>query len=76
METVMRLNSFASGEWYQGDGNYVPLVNAVNGEFVAESSSSGLDFKSMLEYGRSRGGPALRNMTFHRVGRKYPLYDI
>ena len=62
----MKLNSYASGEWFQSERDFVPLRNAVNGELLAESSSAGLDFKSMLEYGRKRGGPALRKLTFHQ----------
>ena len=66
METVMKLKSYASGEWRQGDAKFAPLFNAVNGKLLAESSSDGLDFRAMLEYGRCHGGTALRKMTFHQ----------
>ena len=49
----------------EGTGKAVPLVHAVTGDTIAEATSEGLDFKGMLEYGRSVGGPALRAMTFH-----------
>ena len=41
----------------------------MTGEKVAEATSEGLDFKAMLEYGRTVGGPALRAMTFHERAR-------
>ncbi len=61
----MILQSFAEGEWYRGTGDPVTLHSAVTGEPVAQSSSAGLDFRAMLDYARSTGGPALRSMTFH-----------
>lgn len=53
------------GEWAAGAGKPVELFHAVTGEKVAEAGSEGIDFKGMLEYGRSTGGPALRKLTFH-----------
>ena len=41
----------------------------MTGEKIAESTSEGLDFKGMLEYGRRVGGPKLRAMTFHQRAR-------
>ncbi|HLG35509.1 MAG TPA: phenylacetic acid degradation bifunctional protein PaaZ, partial [Bacteroidia bacterium] len=46
-----------------------PLFNAVTGEQIAEATTIGIDFKSMLEYGRSVGSPNLRKMTFHQRAR-------
>lgn len=60
-----RLRSYAMGEWVTGVGQPAELFHAVTGEKVAEASSEGLDFRGMLEYGRSTGGPALRKLTFH-----------
>ncbi len=62
----MRLQSYAESHWFEGKRTPVPLLNAVNGETVAESTSEGLNFEAMLEYGRRVGGPALRSMTFHQ----------
>jgi oxepin-CoA hydrolase/3-oxo-5,6-dehydrosuberyl-CoA semialdehyde dehydrogenase len=36
----------------------------VTGEPIAEISSEGIDFGAMLRFGRERGGPVLRKMTF------------
>lgn len=41
------------------------LCNAVSGEPIAEASSAGIDFGSMLEFARRVGGTSLRKMTFH-----------
>ncbi len=61
----MKLKNYALGKWVEGEGEGRPLFNAVTGEKIATSTSDGLDFKAMLEYGRTIGGPALRKMTFH-----------
>ena len=65
----MRLQSYAQGEWVTGTGRATELFHAVTGEKIAESTSEGLDFKGMLEYGRRVGGPKLRAMTFHQRAR-------
>ena len=62
----MKLQSFAEGKWVQGQGDQVPLYNAVNGELVGEASSQGVDFKAMLDFARRVGGPNLRSLTFHQ----------
>lgn len=62
----MRLQNYALGQWVLGTGAGTDLFHAVTGEKVAEASSAGLDFKAMLDYARSVGGPKLRRMTFHQ----------
>lgn len=62
------LQNYTNGEWVNGDGDGQILFNAVTGEPVAAASSKGIDFKAMLEYGRTVGNPALRKMTFHQRG--------
>ena len=64
-----RLESYAAGEWVRGEGKGAELFHAVTGEKIGEASSEGLDFKAMVEYARSVGGPALRKMTFHERAR-------
>ncbi|MDB4898829.1 MAG: phenylacetic acid degradation protein paaN, partial [Gemmatimonadetes bacterium] len=66
---MKRLESYALGEWVVGGGKGTALYNAVTGAEVAVASSDGLDFKAMLEYGRTVGGPALRALTFHQRAR-------
>jgi oxepin-CoA hydrolase / 3-oxo-5,6-dehydrosuberyl-CoA semialdehyde dehydrogenase len=64
-----RLQNYALGQWVPGTGSGTTLFHAVNGDPVAEASSEGLDFKAMLDYARSVGGPKLRRMTFHERAR-------
>jgi oxepin-CoA hydrolase/3-oxo-5,6-dehydrosuberyl-CoA semialdehyde dehydrogenase len=61
----MKLESYVHGHWHAGDGQGVALRDASTGEFIAEASSGGIDFDHVLAYARSRGGPALRVLTFH-----------
>jgi oxepin-CoA hydrolase/3-oxo-5,6-dehydrosuberyl-CoA semialdehyde dehydrogenase len=65
----MKLENYVLGEWTPGQGEGKVLYNAVTGEEVAVADSSGLDFKDILAYGREKGNPALRKMTFHERGR-------
>ena len=65
---MYKLENYVAGKWITGDGDGQLLFNAVTGEPVAAATSKGLDFKSMLEYARSVGNPALRKMTFHQRG--------
>lgn len=65
----MKLKNYIQGNWVEGTGKGAPLYNAVTGELVAEATSQGLDFKAMLEYARTVGGPKLRKMTFHERAR-------
>ena len=63
-----KLGNYITGQWINGDGEGQHLYNAVTGENIATASTKGLDFKSIIEYGRSVGNPALRKMTFHERG--------
>src|SRR5215469_1557827 len=60
------LRSYTEGSWRSPSGDGVPLFDAVTGEEVARVSSDGIDMGGALEYGRSVGGPALRDLTFHQ----------
>ncbi|MFT3682025.1 MAG: phenylacetic acid degradation bifunctional protein PaaZ [Ferruginibacter sp.] len=64
-----KLANYITGSWITGDGDGQLLYNAVTGEAIAAATTKGLDFKSILEYGRNVGNPALRKMTFHQRGR-------
>ena len=66
---MRKLGNYVLGKWIEGDGNGQELYNAVNGEPVAFATTAGLDFASVLDYGRSVGSPALRKMTFQERGR-------
>lgn len=65
----MKLGNYVLGKWIEGDGEGQQLYNAVNGDAIATATTQGLDFASILEYGRKTGSPALRKMTFQERGR-------
>src|SRR5580658_5297496 len=60
------LRSYVSGKWTDPAGDGKPVLDAVTGEEVARVSSAGIDMGAALDYGRSAGGPALRELTFHQ----------
>src|SRR5580698_10081097 len=68
--TMTVLRSYVSGAWVSpaagGHDDGRPVLDAVSGEEVARVSSAGIDFGAALAYGRSAGGPALRELTFHQ----------
>jgi oxepin-CoA hydrolase/3-oxo-5,6-dehydrosuberyl-CoA semialdehyde dehydrogenase len=64
-----KLGNYIAGKWVEGDGDGQVLYDAVTGNAIAIASTQGLDFASMLDYGRKVGNPALRKMTFHERGR-------
>ncbi|MBL4753454.1 MAG: phenylacetic acid degradation bifunctional protein PaaZ, partial [Flavobacteriales bacterium] len=66
---MSKLKNYTEGNWIEGEGDGTPLFHAVTGEQIASASSKGINFKGMLEYGRTVGGPVLRKMTFHERGR-------
>ncbi|MFB4310411.1 phenylacetic acid degradation bifunctional protein PaaZ [Actinomadura sp. GTD37] len=63
---VVVLRSYVSGSWRAPEDEGVPLHDAVTGEEVARISSAGVDMGAALEYGRTTGGPVLRELTFHQ----------
>ncbi len=63
-----KLGNYISGNWITGDGEGQTLYNAVTGDIIGSASTKGLDFKSITEYARTVGNPALRKMTFHARG--------
>ncbi len=85
-----RVESYAAGAWHRPSGEGRPLRDAATGEVVAEVSPVGVDLAAAVGHGRTVGGPALRELTFHQrasilrsVGKllladeaKEPLYDL
>jgi oxepin-CoA hydrolase/3-oxo-5,6-dehydrosuberyl-CoA semialdehyde dehydrogenase len=66
---MIRLQNYSQGKWIDGTGNGKLLVDASTGEEVAIAGSDGIDFRGMIEYGRTTGGRQLRKMSFQERGR-------
>lgn len=64
----MKLENYILGKWITGDGEGQPLYHAVTGETIAAASTKGLNFADVLQYGRAKGGEALRKMSFQERG--------
>lgn len=64
----MEIKNYVLGDWISGEGKEIDHINAITGEVISSTSSKGLDFKEILEYGRKKGSPALRKMTFQQRG--------
>ncbi len=60
------LRSYVGGAWRTPAGEGRPVFDAVTGEEVARISTDGVDMAAALEYGRSVGGRALADLTFHQ----------
>src|SRR6187549_2628925 len=65
---MYKLENYIAGKWVTGDGDGQQLHNAVTGEPISAASTKGLDFKSITDYARTVGNPALRKMTFYARG--------
>jgi 3,4-dehydroadipyl-CoA semialdehyde dehydrogenase len=60
----MNLANYVCGEWKTGSGPGEALVDPVTGDELARISSQGVDVKSALEFARTEGGPALRDLSY------------
>ena len=60
-----RVESYVAGSWQRPPDGGRPLRDAATGEAVAELSPAGIDLAAAVEHGRTVGGPALRELTFH-----------
>ena len=63
--TIMKVASFAAGEWVQPNGAARAIASAITGAQIAEAGNDNLDMQAMLDHARNVGGPALRAMGFH-----------
>ncbi len=86
--TIQQIPSFAAGEWVAPGEGAREIASAVTGDVIAAAGNDALDVQGMLDYARSKGGPALRKMTFHERAKmlkalslhlgkhKQALYDL
>ncbi|MCY3815935.1 MAG: phenylacetic acid degradation bifunctional protein PaaZ [Gammaproteobacteria bacterium] len=61
----MKTYSYVYGNWMAGRDEGTHIYHSVTGERITNTNSEGVDFEQVLDYGRSKGGPALRAMTVH-----------
>lgn len=85
--TVQNIQSFVAGRWVDAGAQARDLKSAITGEVIGIAGGD-LDVEAMLAHARTKGGPALRKMTFHQRAkmvkalalylneRKSALYDI
>lgn len=62
------IQNYVLGEWVNGEGEELKAYNAITGDAIGIVSSQGLDYEAILDYGRKKGGAALRKMTFQQRG--------
>ena len=65
---MKKIQNYVEGRWVEGTGEGVPMFDAVTGEVIALSDTTGLDFSAILNYGRTEGTKVLRKMTFQERG--------
>jgi oxepin-CoA hydrolase/3-oxo-5,6-dehydrosuberyl-CoA semialdehyde dehydrogenase len=85
---LQNVQSYACGAWVDPGRGAREIKHAVTGRVMARAGNDDLDFAGMIEFARSRGGPALRALTFHDRARmlkalaiylneyKQALYDV
>ncbi|WP_260513203.1 phenylacetic acid degradation bifunctional protein PaaZ [Serratia fonticola] len=66
---MKRLASYIAGSWQVGSENESVIKHALTGEELYQVSAQGIDLSQALIWGRTVGGSALRQMTFHQRGK-------
>ncbi len=82
------VHSYAAGQWVAPGEDARLVKGPLDAAPLARAGGGALDFEAMLQHARAKGGPALREMTFHQRarmlkalagyldGRKEELYEI
>jgi len=65
---MQTLRSYVGGQWHAGSGSPQVLLNPATEQPLAQAASEGIDLRAALEHARSKGGPALRALTFAERG--------
>ena len=65
MMTVQNVQSFCCGQWIDPGSSARPIADAATGEIFVRAGGGAISPADLLDYAKSRGGPALRAMTFH-----------
>lgn len=64
----MQLQNYVCGEWVEGKSAGAKLYDASTGEEIGSTSTDGVNFKEVLQYGRS-AGTELAGWSFHQRAR-------
>jgi oxepin-CoA hydrolase/3-oxo-5,6-dehydrosuberyl-CoA semialdehyde dehydrogenase len=62
------LRSHVRGAWAEGGAPGETLVNPATEEPLAQAAGAEIDRRAVLDYARTRGGPALRALSFAERG--------
>lgn len=62
--TIHTLTSFSGNQWQSTGGEGADIQSALNGATIAQISGEA-DVAAMVDYAKTKGGPALRAMRFH-----------
>ena len=85
---MLKLASYAAGDWVGPGEEARPIRSAVSGKVIAEAGGGALDFAAMVDHAKTVGGPALRAMGFRDRAkmlkalalylheRRDPLYEV
>jgi len=65
---LITLRSYVSGAWVEGQGKLQTLVNPATEEPLAQAGTGGIDMAAALDHARTKGGPALRALSFAERG--------
>ena len=63
---MLEPHSFAAGNWIAPAKDATILHSPVTGDVIARAGGAALDFQGMIDWAKAKGGPALREMTFHQ----------
>lgn len=66
---MQHIQNYVLGQWVNGKDEELIAKDAITGAPIGIVSSAGLDYEAILDYGRQKGGAALRKMTFQERGR-------
>jgi len=85
---MSKIQHYVTGQWLEGKDEGYPIYDAITGEVISNIAIEGLNIPEILQYGRTKGGEILREMTFQERGnmlkklafylikKKNPFYEL
>ena len=61
----LNVQSYCHGDWIDSGTQSRPIISPLDGTLIGHCGGAELDFASITDFARSKGGTALRAMTFH-----------